>query len=509
MENIELTEEELKTVELKIKINGLNRIATVIPTRFYLDKLFQIPGRIKKKPDVVEYDRYNIGRCLRFGEETNNIVKKFIGKLEEHSDKINVNTVYENLKGTRIIESELSIVEKLMRRLGLTTRSGYYSTRNNSIHLNTDANGKSESTITHELLHLSSTVAQGNTIYTGFEQFNNLTNTSIGRGINEGSTEFLNCYLFDYPYRESSYNELVYIVRGIANLIGTENLMELYFNNDLKGLEEEISKYSDKETARTLITGLDRLYSLRYQELINKPLSTAQELEESLISLVASLNLKKQRERLSNNEISRDEYEINCLETAYFYELGITVHKKINPENKKTLYTISTKYEDIIVTEEEYIDILEKCKKIVQNSKNSKDHKTSHINITINQIREDRRAKITNIDNIYGTTEGYTDTLGNSLDNIQFNYKSFAEQMDKAGAEEKDKFTIYDKDNNPYTIDMITAELMKGAILKSCEKDYVNRGLYSNKHDEELKEILEDSDNKEQEKTSSEDILNK
>ena len=46
-----------------------------------------------------------------------------------------------------------------------------------------------------------------------------LTGVTIGTGINEGATEFLNCYLFGYSYIFASYKELVYIVKGIANLI--------------------------------------------------------------------------------------------------------------------------------------------------------------------------------------------------------------------------------------------------------------------------------------------------
>ena len=105
--NNELTEEDIKTIALKSKINCLVRIGTMIPTRCYLNKLMQITGRIKKKPDVVEFDRYNIGRYLRFGEEINNIVKKFVKKLEEHSDKININTLYDNLKNVRLTKSDI------------------------------------------------------------------------------------------------------------------------------------------------------------------------------------------------------------------------------------------------------------------------------------------------------------------------------------------------------------------------------------------------------------------
>ena len=341
MENNRLTDEELSLIALKIKTDGLVRIATMIPTRCYLNKLIQITGTIKKKPDTVEFDRYNITRYLKFGEETNSIVREFIRKLEEHSDQININTLYKNLKSIRITKSGSSLFEKINKKLGLTTSSGAYYLISNTIHLNTDEDGNSKETVTHELLHLASTVKQGTTIFSGFSQWNPITDFEIGRGINEGTTEFLNCLLFGYE--DSSYKELVYIVRGIANLIGTDKLMELYFNNDLKKLEEEISKYSSKEVARTLITGLDRLYNLRYEELTNRPLSVAKELEENLISLVANLNLKKQKELLDHNEISMEQYEKNSLELAFFYTRYIDSKKYESKPNETIIYSINKK----------------------------------------------------------------------------------------------------------------------------------------------------------------------
>ena len=98
MVNNGLTDEELNIIALKVKTDGLVRIATIIPSRYYISKLMQGTGTIKRRPDTVEYVRYNLGMYLSFGEEINSIVIEFIKKLEEHSDEINNNTLYKNLK---------------------------------------------------------------------------------------------------------------------------------------------------------------------------------------------------------------------------------------------------------------------------------------------------------------------------------------------------------------------------------------------------------------------------
>ena len=55
MVNNGLTDEELNIIALKVKTDGLVRIATIIPSRYYISKLMQGTGTIKRRPDTVEY----------------------------------------------------------------------------------------------------------------------------------------------------------------------------------------------------------------------------------------------------------------------------------------------------------------------------------------------------------------------------------------------------------------------------------------------------------------------
>ncbi len=496
MVNNGLTDEELNIIALKVKTDGLVRIATIIPSGYYINKLMQFTGTIKSRPDTVEYVRYNLGMYLSFGEEINSIVIEFIKKLEEHSDEINNNTLYKNLKRLKIKKERITLWEKIAERLGLPCTPGDYSPMTNSIRLVTDLGGTAKKIVTHELLHFASTVKQGFMTYCGFEQRNVLTVVTIGTGINEGATEFLNCYLFGYSYRFANYKELVYIVKGIANLIGTDKLMKFYFDNDLKKLEEEIGKYSNIKTAKTIITGLERLHNLRHEGLINKPSSTATELEESLISLLASLNLKKQKDLLEHNEISMEQYERNSLDFAYFYGLGIYTEKQINKVQTRPIYKLIARNREIDLTEKEYLKFIEEVKRVVHNPSPEPGRNEWEIMNMLDNIKNARREIIEKADNIYGSLKDVRDIFGNNLDIVRFNYKKYVEQLNKAVEEGKEEVTMYDKDGNPYTIYLSIAQEMEGILLDSCEKDYLSKESSSNEHQDELKEMVVESSKK-------------
>ena len=181
----------------------------------------------------------------------------------------------------------------------------------------------------------------------------------------------------------------------------------------------------------------------------------------------------------------------------------------MNQNQTRPLYTVSIRNESIVLTEKEYLEIIEEMKKTVQNPALSKDNKLNEINKIIYNKKTDRIIIIQNADNLYGTMSGISDINGNSLDNVFFNYKRFAEQIEKAVEEGKEGVIIYDKENKPHTVNIATAMLKKIELLKSCEKDYLNKESNSNEHEEELKEMLEESNKKEPKNRMNESDFNK
>lgn len=113
-----------------------------------------------------------------------------------------------------------------------------------------------EKSISHELLHLSSTIINGKIKYAGFNQSSR--DFDIGDGINEGYTSLLDKRYFNT--NTDSYNLYQQLVLLIEKIIGQEKMTKMYFEADLYGLIEELSKYCYKDTAYELIKNIDFLF---------------------------------------------------------------------------------------------------------------------------------------------------------------------------------------------------------------------------------------------------------
>ena len=484
---IELTKEDYRIIDLRYRINYLNRIATLIPTRRMILRANPLNNLTFKKTDTVDYERYNIGKYLSFGEKNNDTIIEFIKKLENYSDIINLNTLYINLKSLKVSQRELDIIEKLEKKLGLSTSSGYYLTERNIINLNIDNNGLEKETLTHELIHFASTVKQNNIVYTGFSQRNKGLLSDKGRGINEGTTEFINKTLFNY--QNNSYEELVYIVTGISNLIGIERLIQLYFDNDLKGLIEEISKYSDNKTAVSIINGMDKIYNINYENIKSRPSTTPIALSKNIVSLIATINLKKQKELLKNNEITEEEYKKEEFEKVVLYELKCPIRKTTNSANK-TLYEIN----NIPFTEKEYMKIIEGYNEKTVEPGLGSNQKNNYLIESIRQVRKERIELIENDDKIYGSSKGFKDNDGNSLDGVNFVYKKLDKKIVEAINEGKSILEVIDTNGIIHRIGFTEAINMSNMIGKSAERNYVNLDFDDNKEKNGLKDIIDDYD---------------
>ncbi len=131
--------------------------------------------------------------------------------------------------------------------------SGSYEVNHNIITLLENDRNNS---ITHELFHLSSSVVNGKRVFSGFSQASN--DFSIGRGINEGYTSLLDKRYFEND--SSAYQLFQVIDILIEKIIGQEKMTKMYFEADLYGLIETLSKYCYEDTAYELIKDIDILH---------------------------------------------------------------------------------------------------------------------------------------------------------------------------------------------------------------------------------------------------------
>lgn len=113
-----------------------------------------------------------------------------------------------------------------------------------------------DTTIYHELLHMSSSCVFENKIYSGFKQF--VPNkTNIGNGLNEGYTSLLCERYFSNKKSGISYIYEKRIAEIVEMIIGREEMENLYFKGNLYTLVENLTKYDKRENVIKFLRNID------------------------------------------------------------------------------------------------------------------------------------------------------------------------------------------------------------------------------------------------------------
>ena len=178
----------------------------------------------------------------------NIIISNFpIYSMEEFINKVN------NLK----IESTPSSLKDIVLKISNDHPICYYPSENKIFIIKDNID---DDTIYHELFHMLSSFNDNNIVYSGFKQSNKNNKTFIGKGINEGYTQFLKERYFGFNQREQ-YFYLVekHIVKHIEIIIGQRKMEELYSEANLPRLVNELEKFDHKKNIEELIEAIDYL----------------------------------------------------------------------------------------------------------------------------------------------------------------------------------------------------------------------------------------------------------
>ncbi len=253
-------------------------------------------------------------------------IKKFIRKNKAINPNFNLNFLYNNLS-TLTINAFLASGTIEARKHKILAN---YVSDENIINVFSpfpfDA-------LTHELFHAATTY-RGNPdiIYIGFKQNDYLLDRSIGHGFNEGYTSLIDVRTFKKDYMAYPVPHLV--MQQIERIIGQEKLDEYYSNLDLKGLVNEMSKYTLGETCKRLIVNLDdMLYA--HDNVIQKKVKEKQKVGNKNLANEYSL------------AIMGDLAELKIFELKEKYKKGITIdHLEI--ELKKYLKGVISVYKQSI-----------------------------------------------------------------------------------------------------------------------------------------------------------------
>ena len=197
-------------------------------------------------------------------KEFNILFLEFIKTFNKYFEKYNTN-LYNNLNNLFIIVNHSSRNEY----------EGEYDDQHNIIYISIPigkeykVNEEVKDTLFHELLHVAS--HNKNKKYSGFNHdLNVLGAKTLGRGINEGYTEYLLLKYFRPNSISGFYYDEIRIVKELEKIIGKDKMIDYYFNGNLYDLIIDLSKNNNYEEIISLIKDIDLLVFNNKEELMNK-----------------------------------------------------------------------------------------------------------------------------------------------------------------------------------------------------------------------------------------------
>lgn len=237
------------------QLNLLSPLITLVTTyvgteavdAFLLHRDFK-PKDIKKislPPELkVEYDNKDIN--IKINTEFEKSLDTFATKMINTFEKEDLTLFYHNMNALKISKRDFTIKNFILN----TNIRGAYDVKTNKITVNEIY---SNTSIYHELLHMSSSIYKTKIRYSGFAQTSfKLGNISLGTGINEGYTELLTRRYFTKDCNVSAtYRYETTIAEKLEEIIGQERMESLYLNANLQGLIQELKQWnSDKEISK-------------------------------------------------------------------------------------------------------------------------------------------------------------------------------------------------------------------------------------------------------------------
>ena len=263
----------------------------------------------------------------RFDKKYRKDIEEFYKILKENvSEDIMIN-FYDNIKELRIKDYTTKVTKHLYKSKCL----GSYST-NNIIEI---TNVYRKSILFHELLHLSSSCVREDKLYIGFNQI--LGNNDIGRGINEGYTEYLNQAFFTNQANSTMYyTYLKNIAALLERIIGSDDMKSFYFKSDLLSLINSLSTYCGFEKSRDFIKDTDYIYRYFHikehflqNDMINKAFKNVNHV------LIESYYNKLKEENLSEHDFNMKLQEFLLVIPETFYSGDKTFYIEDNVDMKE------------------------------------------------------------------------------------------------------------------------------------------------------------------------------
>jgi len=284
----------IKTYTITNIYNTLNNV------KYKLQKDKNINYKIIEAPKFNQTVNQEIARTfkLQYAE----VIENFVSTMKEKLPESALMAMYHNIKTLKIGYSPYLIIN--------IVTGGFYRCLDNIIKLNpiyvNPKQKRGNYIITHELLHMSSHISDGKNKAIGFHW------NKIGRNLNEGYTEILNNRLFGHPIVKGRYNLYAKYASVIEDIIGKDNMTNLYFNANLKGLFDKLSSYSSSQKTSTFLKDLDTphpiLYYKEYPIIGN--ISARNKQDYRMINYLNEIALNYVDNEVKNGTLSKEEAKV-------------------------------------------------------------------------------------------------------------------------------------------------------------------------------------------------------
>ncbi len=199
-----------------------------------------------------EITRPKIERVEEVFQSDNEYIKMFYKELSNLDTEIPL--FYKNLS-TLTFEKDDTLYSR-------RKSSSYYDALTNNIVTNSK---EMDQQLSHELLHMSSSIVEGDTIHVGFYQANGKDGYQIGEALNEGFTNSLDYRLFKdiIPGKDKTKIDIYPITTKISedleSTLETKRMLDCYFKADLKTIYNYLSRLMGKDKSLIFLYSYDAL----------------------------------------------------------------------------------------------------------------------------------------------------------------------------------------------------------------------------------------------------------
>lgn len=277
---------------------------------------------IEKENITGDYDE-----CNRIEEKYLVYIDYFVNKLSQYVDI--KDTYYDKNILTLGIDKGniINVIRGLFRNELLIAD---YSITSNKINLY--ARHNTENSIYHELLHMASSIydKEKEVRKSGF--FEGTKEYSVGYGLDEGYTEYLNIKYFSSERKCYLYE--IIISRLVELIVSKNKMQKLYFKADLVGLCSSLAGYSTEKSVKNFIFKsdyiLDNGYSIMKTQQVNRyRLDINHYLANTYVNMLIVLYNNK---IITSSEVY-NLYHIFMKELTHLLDIPLDINKDILYEN--------------------------------------------------------------------------------------------------------------------------------------------------------------------------------